>query len=53
MAETKSKQRDKNITVWIPRKFHKKLKMMGWKKGVSITYVLGEILKEHFEKGDK
>ena len=49
----KAKQRDKNITVWIPRKFHKKLKMISWKRGVSITFVLGEILKEYFEKGGK
>lgn len=49
----KTKQRDKNVTVWIPRVHHKKLKMMSWKRGVSITYILGEILKEYFEKGGK
>lgn len=54
MSEKKvEKQRIQNITVWIPRKYHKRLKMMSWNKGVSITYILGEILCEYFEKGNK
>ena len=50
MFRGNKKQRTQNITVWIGRNYHKKLKMMSWKKGVSITFVLGEILKEYFEK---
>ena len=55
MAETKKGaiQRIQNITVWIGRKYHKKLKMMAWKKGISITYIINSILKEYFEKGNK
>ena len=47
------KQRTKNITVWIGRKYHKKVQMMAFKEGVSITWVLNNILKDYFGKGDK
>lgn len=47
------KQRIQNITVWIPRKYHKRLKMIAWNKGVSITYILGKILEKYFRKGEE
>jgi hypothetical protein len=54
MSEKKvEKQRIQNITVWIPRKYHKRLKMMSWNKGVSITYILGMILEKYFKKGEE
>jgi len=47
------RQRIQNITVWIPRKYHKRIRMMAWNKGVSITYILGMILEDYFKKRDE
>ena len=41
-------QRDKNITVWISRKLHVKVKRTAFNMGVSITWVLNKILKDYF-----
>jgi len=51
--EAIKKQREKNITVWIPRKYHKRLRKLAFKKGTSLTYVLDEILNNYFKKGAK
>ena len=50
MHEAIKKQRDKNITVWISRKLHKKVQKIAFKEGVSITWVLNKILKDYFER---
>ena len=47
------RQRTKNITVWIGREYHKKIQMMAFRKGVSITWVLNNILKDYFERSKK
>lgn len=47
------KQRENNITVWIPRKYHTRLRKASFKRGISLTYLLGEILENHFKKGAK
>lgn len=47
------RQRENNITVWISRKLHEKIKKIAFKKGVSITWVINDMLKYHFEKEKK
>ena len=47
------KQRTKNITVWIGREYHKKIQMMAFKEGVSITWTLNRILKNYFERREQ
>lgn len=47
------RQRTKNITVWIGREYHKKIQQMAFNTGVSITWVLNNILKNYFGEGDK
>jgi len=51
--EAIKKQRDKNITVWISRKFHTKVKRTAFNMGVSITWVLNNILKDYFGRSKK
>ena len=46
-------QRDKNITVWIARKYHKIVRKEAFEMGVSITYVLGKIIGEYYERRKK
>ena len=46
-------QRDKNVTVWMPRKYHKKIQRMAFNKGVSITWILDMILKDYFGRSKK
>jgi len=43
-------QRENNITVWISRKLHEKVKKIAFNTGVSITWVLNKIIREHFER---
>jgi len=49
MAQVKQ-QRDNNITVWISRKLHTKVKKIAFDTGVSITWVLNKIVREYFER---
>ena len=44
------RQRAKNITVWIGREYHKKIQRIAFNMGVSITWVLNNILKDYFRK---
>lgn len=53
MHEAIKKQRDKNVTVWMPRKYHKRIQRMAFNKGVSITKILDEILKDYFGRNIK
>jgi len=47
------RQRTKNVTVWIGRKYHKKIKKIAFNMGVSITWVLNNILKDYFGRSKK
>lgn len=47
------RQRTKNITVWIGREYHKKVQQTAFNMGVSITWVLNNILKDYFERSKK
>jgi len=51
--EAIEKQRDKNVTVWMPRKYHKRIQRIAFNKGVSITWVLDEILRDYFGRSKK
>lgn len=47
------RQRENNITVWIGREYHKKVQKIASNMGVSITWVLNNILKDYFGRSKK
>jgi hypothetical protein len=47
------RQRERSKPIWVAKEYHNTLHLMARELGCSMTYLINQILKKYFEKGEK